>query len=130
MLKWRNLVCRMMIVIVPSSLIAQGTGRALLHSDGGTWLNGDPAPETSAIFPDSLVQTQQGYSARIDAEGSSVQVRPETVVQFQGDELTLDHGRLQLDTAREMKVIIGCITVSPITSDRTQLRRMSMEKSK
>ncbi len=109
-----------MIVIVPTSLMAQGTGRALLHSDGGTWLNGNPAPDTSAIFPDDLIQTQKGYTARIDTDGSTVLVQPETVVQFEGDELFLDHGGLQLDTAREMKVRVNCITLIPLTADRTQ----------
>jgi hypothetical protein len=41
------------------------------------------------------------------------------VVQFQGLELALDHGHLQFDTECEMKVLIGCLTVAPITSDRT-----------
>ncbi len=120
MLEWRNLVCGVMIVLVPSSLMAQDNGRAMLHNNGGTWLNENLAPPSTAIFPDSLLQTQKGYSARIDAEGSTVQVAPETVVQFQGLELALDHGHLQLDTAREMKVLIGCVTVTPITYDRTQ----------
>jgi hypothetical protein len=115
--EWRKLVCGVMIVIVPSSLFAQGTGGALLHSDGGTWLNENPAPATAAIFRDSLVQTQKGYSARIDAEGSTVLIGPETVVQFQGNELTLDHGSLRLDTATEMTVIVGCITINPLSSD-------------
>ena len=120
LLQWRKFVCGVMIVIWPASLLAQTSNRALLHSDGGTWLNGSPAPAISAIFPDSLVQTQAGHSARIDAERSTVRIGPETVMQYQGSELALDHGSLQLDTAREMKVLIGCITVSPITSDRTQ----------
>jgi hypothetical protein len=120
LLKWRNLVCGVMIAIFPSSLIAQDATRGLLHSQGGTWLNDSPAPPTAAIFPDSLVQTQKGYTARIDVEGSGVVIAPETVVQFQGLELALDHGHLQLDTASEMKVLIGCITVTPITYDRTQ----------
>ncbi|MFZ0198206.1 MAG: hypothetical protein WB523_04775 [Candidatus Sulfotelmatobacter sp.] len=118
--EWRKLVCGVMIVIVPSSLIAQSSGGALLHSSGGTWLNENPAPATAAIFADSLVQTQKGYSARIDAEGSSVQIGSETVVQFQGNELTLDHGSLKLDTATAMTVIVGCITINPIVADRTQ----------
>ena len=106
-----------MIVIVPCSLMAQDTGRALLHSDGGTWLNGESsACHPPRFFPTPSSRRKQGYSAKIDAEGSTVQVAPETVVQFQGAELALDHGHLQLDTAREMKVLIGCITVSPITS--------------
>jgi hypothetical protein len=41
-------------------------------------------------------------------------------VQFQGLELALDHGLLQLDTSREMKVLIGCITITPVNSDQTQ----------
>jgi hypothetical protein len=110
----------MMIVILPASLMAQDATRGLLHNDGGTWLNESPAPPTAAIFPDSLVQTDKNHRARIEVEGSSVLIQPDTMVQFQGHELALDHGTVQLDTAREMEVLIGCITVSPITSDRTQ----------
>ena len=120
MLAWRKLVCGVMIVIVPSPLLAQFSERALLRNDGGTWLNETPAPPVSAIFPDSLIQTQANHTARIEAEGSSVQISPETVVQYQGAELALDHGTLQLDTAREMKVLIGCISITPVNSDRTQ----------
>jgi ferric-dicitrate binding protein FerR (iron transport regulator) len=109
-----------MIVLLPSSFAAQSTDRALLHSDGGTWLNGNPAPDTSAIFPDNLIQTQKAHTATIDAEGSTVTVQPETIVQFEGDELVLDHGSLQLNTARQMKVRVNCITVIPVTAERTQ----------
>jgi hypothetical protein len=120
LLKWRKLVCGALIAIAPSPLLAQYSERALLRNDGGTWLNENPAPAVSAIFPDSLIQTQAEHSARIEAEGSTVQISPETVVQYQGLELALDHGMLKLDTSREMKVLIGCITVTPIHSDRTQ----------
>jgi hypothetical protein len=109
-----------MIVILPASLLAQDANRGLLHSDGGTWLNEVPATPVAAIFPDSLVETQAGHVARIDVEGSSVLIAPETMVQFQGHELVLDHGSLQLDTSREMEVMVGCITVSPISSARTE----------
>jgi hypothetical protein len=109
-----------MIAIAPSPLLAQFSERALLRSDGGTWLNESPAPAVTAIFPDSLIQTQAQHSARIEAEGSTVMISPETVVQFQGLELALDHGVLQLDTSREMKVLIGCITITPVNSDRTE----------
>jgi hypothetical protein len=120
LLEWRKLVCGVMMVIVPASLVGQDNGRALLYSNGGTWLNGSPAPESSAIFPDALIQTPQDHNAKIDAEGSTVIVQPETIVQFEGDELVLDHGSLQLNTARGMKVRVNCITVIPITQDRTQ----------
>lgn len=127
MLIWRKLVCGVMIVIAPSPLLAQYSERALLRNDGGTWLNETPAPAVSAIFPDSLIQTQAAHTARIEAEGSTAQISPETVVQYQGLELALDHGILQLDTSREMKVLIGCITITPINSDRTQYRVIDVD---
>jgi hypothetical protein len=120
LLEWRKFVCGVMIVVVPVSMMAQGTDRALLYSDGGTRLNGDPAPASSAIFPDAYIQTEKGHTAKIDAEGSTVSVLPETVLQFEGDELVLDHGTLRLNTARGMKVRVGCITMIPVTQDRTQ----------
>ena len=106
-----------MIVILPTSLMAQNSARAMLHDDGGVWLNGSPAPNSSAIFLHDLVQTQKGNWAKIDADGSTVTVQPETIVQFEGDELVLDHGSLQLNTSRGMKVRVNCITVIPLTQD-------------
>ena len=117
MLQWRKLVCGVMIVILPTSLMAQNSARAMLHDDGGVWLNGSPAPNSSAIFLHDLVQTQKGNWAKIDADGSTVTAQPETIVQFEGDELVLDHGSLQLNTSRGMKVRVNCITVIPLTQD-------------
>ncbi|MGA9259370.1 MAG: hypothetical protein WBV98_22435, partial [Candidatus Sulfotelmatobacter sp.] len=100
-----------------TSLMAQNSARAMLHDDGGVWLNGSPAPNSSAIFLHDLVQTQKGNWAKIDADGSTVTAQPETIVQFEGDELVLDHGSLQLNTSRGMKVRVNCITVIPLTQD-------------
>jgi hypothetical protein len=120
LLEWRNLVCGVMIIVVPTSLAAQAPDRALLHNDGGTWLNGSPSPDSSAIFPDTLIQTQTDHTAKIDAAGSSITVLPETIVRFDADELVLDHGQLQLNTTRAMRVRVGCITIIPVTQDWTQ----------
>ena len=117
LLEWRKLVCGLMIVILPTSLMAQNSARAMLHNDGGVWLNGSPAPNSSAIFLNDLVQTQKGSWAKIDADGSTVTVQPETIVQFEGDELVLDHGGLQVNTSRGLKVRVNCITVIPLTQD-------------
>src|SRR3984885_6038085 len=103
-----------MVVILPTLVLTQDSSRAMLHNDGGVWLNGNPAPNSSAIFLHDLVQTQKGSLAKIDAEGSTVTVQPETVVQFEGDELVLDHGGLQLNTSRGMKVRVNCLIVIPL----------------
>jgi len=118
--EWRNLVCGVMIVVLPASLMAQTSGGAMLHSEGGVWLNGNPAPNSSAIFPHDLIQTQKEHRAKIDANGSTVTVEPDTIVQFDGEELVLDHGGLQVNTSREMKVRVNCITVIPVTQAWTR----------
>ena len=108
------------MIVLPTSSMAQDATRGLLHSDGGTWLNASPAPAIAAIFPDSLVQTQTGHHSRIDIPGSSIGVEPETEVQFQGDVLVLTHGGLQVATTTKIEVLVGCVSVIPVASDRTQ----------
>jgi len=105
------------MAVLPISLMAQDSAQAMLHDDGGVWLNGSVAPNSSAIFLHDLVQTQKGNWAKIDADGSTVTVDSETIVQFEGDELVLEHGSLQLNTSRGMKVRVNCITVTPLTPD-------------
>ena len=120
MLEWGKLVCGVMVVILPTSLVAQDSARAMLHDDGGVWLNETPAPNSSAMFLHDLLQTQKGSLAKIDADGSTVTVQPDTIVQFEGDELVLGHGSLQLNTSREMRVRVNCITVIPLTQEWTR----------
>jgi len=117
--EWRNLVCSVMIVILPASLMAQ-SGRAMLYSPGGVWLNGNPAPNASAIFPHDVIQTQKETRAKIDMDGSTVTVQPDTIVQFEGDELVLDHGSLQVNTSRGMRARVSCVTLIPLTQEWTR----------
>jgi hypothetical protein len=110
----------MMIVVLPASLMAQSSGGAMLHSDGGVWLNGTPAPSSSAIFIHDLVQTQKDHSAKIDANGSTVTIQQDTIAQFDEDEIVLDHGGLQVNTSRGMKVRVNCVTVMPAAQGWTR----------
>ena len=118
--EWYHLVCRCMIVILPTSLAAQDPTRGLLHSNGGTWLNEAPAPNIAAIFPDSLVQTQAGYAARIEVEGSEHPAVARNHVAVSGSRTGPRPRHLQVDTARKMEVIVGCVRITPVNSDRTQ----------
>jgi hypothetical protein len=118
--EWRKLFCGAMIVILPVAAVAQESARAMLHSDGTVWLNGNPAPHSSAIFPLDFIQTHKQSVATIDTDGSTVTVQPETIVQFNGDELVLDHGSLQVNTARAMKIRVNCINIVPESANRTR----------
>ncbi len=120
MAEWRKLGGGVMVVVLLTSLIGQDFGRAMLHSDGGAWLNGKPAPTSLAIFPHDLVQTRKESTAKIDVDGSTVTIQPDTLVQFEEDELFLDHGTLQLNSARGMRVRVNCMTVTPVTQAWTR----------
>jgi hypothetical protein len=115
--EWRNLVCGVMILILPASLMAQDSSAAMLHDEGGVWVNGNSAPDSTAIVMHDVVRTQKDSRARIDGDGSTVTIEPETIVQFEGDELILDHGSLQVNTWRGMKVRVNCLTVIPPTQE-------------
>ena len=100
--------------------MADDSGAAMLHHDGGALLNGNPAPASIAIFANDTVETRAQQQATINAAGSSVMLQPETLVQFEGDELILDHGTLLVSTSRGLRVRVGCITVTPATGEWTQ----------
>ncbi|HXJ85471.1 MAG TPA: hypothetical protein VMS18_01525 [Candidatus Binatia bacterium] len=104
-----------MTVILPVSVFADNPNGAILHSNGqGVLVNGNSAPASAAIFANDLIQTQKASSARIEVTGSAATIDPETVVQFQSEELVLDHGSLAVYTRTGMRVRIGCITIIPV----------------
>jgi len=86
----------------------------MLRSNGvNVFLNQRPAPPSVALFPNDLVETRKDAVARIESNGSTADIAPETMIQFEGDELVLDHGRLSVHTMRGLRVRVGCVTITP-----------------
>jgi hypothetical protein len=86
----------------------------LRTSGAGVSLNSNPAPASTALFPDDVISTQKNAAARIEVAGSSADIGPETIVQYQNDELVLDHGSVSVNTSRGLRVRVGCLTVTPV----------------
>lgn len=105
------------MVMMPVSLLAQDA--AILHSTGGALVNKNQAPASNALFPDDLIETPQGAVGRIEAPGSTADISPDTMVQFERDELVLDHGGVSVNTSRLLRVRVGCVTVTPVNADWT-----------
>lgn len=100
---------------MPVVVAAQDSSAAMLRSNGvGIFVDGKQAPASIALFRDDYVQTQKSTVARIELTGSSVDVGAETIFQFEGDELVLDHGHLSVYTSRGLRVRVGCQTVIPV----------------
>ena len=108
-----------MLVIVPASLLGQ-TPSAILHAQGGVWVNGSEANDSAAIFTGDTLDTKPGFSAKLTLEGSAVLIQPESVTKFQGDFLDLEHGSVSVETSKSFKVKVHCITVTPVSNDWTQ----------
>jgi hypothetical protein len=112
---WRQVVGISLIIFLPVSLFAQESAAAMLRSNGaGVLVNKNAAPATTALYRDDVIETQKQGSARIESTGSSADINPETMVEFQGDELVLDHGSLSVNTNRGLRVRVGCLTVTPV----------------
>jgi hypothetical protein len=108
-------VCIVLAVVLPVSLDAQETAAAMLRSSGsGVLVNKNPAPTSIALFPNDLIETPQNAVARIELSGSTADINADTVVQFDGDELVLDHGSLSVNTTLGLRVRVGCLTVTPV----------------
>jgi hypothetical protein len=137
-----------MLVIVPQSLLGQSspgqtgpgqatpgqtlpgqgspqsgesqTGGAILHAQGGVWVNGYEARDSTAVFPGDLLETKPGSSASLTLDGSNVLLQPESVGTLQTNFLELDHGSVFVGTSKSFRVQVRCITVVPVLSEWTQ----------
>jgi len=115
----RRFVCWALAFAVPVSLLGQ-TPSAILRTQGGVWVNGYEARDSSAIFEGDLLETKVGFSASLTLEGSTVLIQQESVAKFQGDMLVLDHGGVSVGTSKGFKVRVKCITMVPVLNEWTQ----------
>jgi hypothetical protein len=109
-----------MVLILPLALQASDSRSAILHTQGGVWVNGAELPDATAISPGDVLETKPGSAATLDADGSTVLIQPESIVKFNGDFLTLEHGSVQVITSQLLSVHVDCIKVVPVSNARTQ----------
>jgi len=102
---------------LPVSSLGQEAATAILRSNGSVLLNHNPAANPTAIYRDDMIETQKSAAARIEIAGSAADVNPETMLQFEGDELVLDHGSLVVNTSHGLRVRVGCVTVTPVNAE-------------
>jgi len=120
----RGFLCWALAAVLPYSLLGQSlpaqSGGAILHSEGGVWINGYEAHDSSAVFPGDVVETKPGASANLALDGSTLLLAPESVGKFQNDIFELDHGVVSVVTAKSYKVRVNCIRVIPVQNEWTQ----------
>jgi ferric-dicitrate binding protein FerR (iron transport regulator) len=110
----------MMVMILPAALFAADQPAAMLYSHGTALLNGNSIARSSALFSGDLVQTNADSVANINATGSSVLVLNESLVQYEGSTLKLEHGAVTISTSKLLATRAGDVTVSPVSSVWTE----------
>jgi hypothetical protein len=118
----RSVICWILIAITPASLIAAdiNSGAAMLYGKGTVWLNGKALPRSSAVFPGDLIQTQPESLATLDASGSGVIVLQDSLVKFQGNAVSLEHGSVSVATSKGMVALAKEVTVTPASNSWTE----------
>jgi hypothetical protein len=109
-----------MVIILPAALLAADQPAAMLYSHGAAMLNGNSIVRSSAIFSGDLVQTNADSVANINATGSSVLVLNDSLVQYEGSTLNLEHGGVTISTSKLLATRAGTVTVSPVSGVWTE----------
>jgi len=120
MYAFRRMATCVLLLIVPASLFAADSDAAMLYADGAAWLNGAHVPKSSAIFAGDLVQTRSDSAANIHASGSSITVLGDSLVQFEGSSLKVEHGGVSVSTARGIATSAGDVRVAPVSNAWTE----------
>jgi len=110
-----------MAVIFPVSLFAADSGASgMLYAHGAILLNGSTVPRSSALFSGDVVQTQADSVANINATGSTILILNDSLVQYEGSAVKLEHGGVTVSTSKLLATRAGDVTVSPAASGWTE----------
>jgi hypothetical protein len=115
----KMLTC-LIVVIFSGALFAADQPAAMLYSHGTALLNGNSMARSSALFSGDLVQTDADSVANINATGSSVLVLNDSLVQYEGSGLKLEHGGVSISTSKLLTTRVGKVTVSPVSGVWTE----------
>jgi hypothetical protein len=114
-----------MLLAMPQFLLGQEiptqprTG-AILRTQGGVWVNGYEATDSSAVFAGDLIETKAGFSASLTLEGSSIMLGPGSLGKFGDNFLQLEHGAVSVGTSTKFQVRVNCMHVIPVLNEWTQ----------
>jgi len=120
MAAFRKMVSCMLLLVFPGSLLAADTGAAMVYTHGAAWLNGAHVPASSAIFSGDMLQTRSDSAANINAPGSSITVLGDSLVQFEGASLKVEHGGVSVSTSKGVATTAGDVRVAPVSNTWTE----------
>jgi hypothetical protein len=117
----RRLVSCVLALLFPVSMFAADSSAAMLYTNGTAWVNGAHVPRSSsAIFSGDMLQTRSDSVANINAPGSSITVLSDSLVEFQGSALKIEHGGVTVSTSKGVATTAGDVMVAPASNSWTE----------
>jgi hypothetical protein len=117
----RKLVSCLLLFLFPGSMLAADSNAAMLYTNGAAWVNGAHVPRaSSAIFNGDLLQTRSDSVANINEAGSTITVSSDSLVQFQGSFVKVEHGEVTVATSKEVATTAGDWKITPASSSWTE----------
>jgi hypothetical protein len=118
---FRGMVSCVLMILFPGSLFAADSNAAMLYTNGAAWVNGVHVPRSSsAIFSGDLLQTRSDSVANINESGSAITVLSDSLVQFQGVSVDIEHGGVTVSTSKEIAATAGDVKVIPASNAWTE----------
>lgn len=120
-LGFRGMVSCVLLILFPGSLWAADSNAAMLYTNGAAWVNGAHVPRSSsAIFTGDLLQTHSDAVANINEPGSTITVLSDSLVQFEGASVKIEHGGVTVSTSKGVATTAGDVKVTPASLSWTE----------
>jgi len=117
----RKMVTCVLLFLFPSSMFAADSNAAMLYTNGAAWVNGAHVPRnSSAIFSGDLLQTRSDSVANINQSGSTITVLSDSLVEFQGSSVDIEHGGVTVSTSKGVSAAAGDVKVTPASYNWTE----------
>jgi len=125
---FRKMVSCVLVPLFPLGLWAADSNAAMLYTNGAAWVNGAHVPRSaSSIFSGDLLQTRSDSVANINQAGSSITVLSDSLVQFEGTSVNIEHGGVTVSTSRGTATTAGDVKIAPASNSWTEFNVVDVD---
>lgn len=125
---FRKMVSCVLLLLFPGSMLAADSNAAMLYINGAAYVNDARVPRASAaIFSGDILQTRPNSVANINEPGSSITVLSDSLVQFQGKSVDIQHGGVSVSTSKGIAATAGDVKITPKSSAWTEFKVVDVD---
>ncbi len=125
---FREMVSCVLLLLFPGSMLAADSNAAMLYINGAAYVNDARVPRASAaIFSGDMLQTRPNSVANINEPGSSITVLSDSLVQFEGKSVDIQHGGVTVSTSKGVGASAGDVKITPKSNAWTEFKVVDID---